>query len=144
MADPAALATALRSSADDLAALEPTVVAAGPWPLAERFDHSDEAAWGPSEVLAHVDEMLPYWTGQVARILAAPAGELAPFGRQATDAVRAGIIERDRQLPLEELFARIASDAHRAAASIESLSDADLDRPGRHPVRGDMTVGEIL
>ncbi|HEU4672666.1 MAG TPA: DinB family protein [Candidatus Limnocylindrales bacterium] len=144
MTDPAALAVALRSAAADLAALEPAVLGAAPWPLAARFDHSDEAAWGPPEVLAHVDEMLPYWMGQVARIVAAPRSAPAPFGRQATDAVRAGIIERDRELPLEELFGRVALDADRAAESIERLSPEDLERIGRHPVRGEMRVGEIV
>ncbi len=144
MADPASLSAALRSAAADLAALEPAVLGAAPWPLAGRFDHSDEAAWGPPEVLAHVGEMLPYWMGQVARVLATPADEPATFGRLATDAVRAGIIGRDRELPLRELFARIAADAERAAASVARLSAEDLARIGRHPVRGEMRVDAIV
>jgi hypothetical protein len=144
MNDGRALAGSLRTAAAKLAALEPAIVEAGPWPLASRFDHSDEAAWGPREVLAHIDEMLPYWLGQVARILSAPPDAPSLFGRVATDTVRTGIIERDRLLPLDELFDRARSDAERGALRIERLSAADLARTGLHPTRGEVPVREAL
>jgi hypothetical protein len=135
----------LRDAAADLAALEPAIREAGPWPLAPVFDHSDEAAWGPPEILAHIDEMIPYWLGELARILEAPveAGP-APFGRLATDDVRIALIARDRTVPLSELFARAGSSANRAAARIDSLTDSDLDRVGRHPARGDVGIDAFL
>ena len=82
---------------------------ASPGPLADRFGTEPEAAWGPREVLAHVAEMLPYWLGEYERVVEAarPAGDGAPFGRVAADALRIGVLERDRTLPLRELLARI-------------------------------------
>jgi len=144
--DPSALAARLRAAAADLAALEPAVVEAGPWQLEPVFDTSDEARWGPPEILAHVDEMLPYWLGETARILDVPStDDRAPaFGRVAADEVRLAIMGRDRTLPLGELFRRAADDADRAADRIAALSSGDLERAGRHPMRGEMRVGDLL
>jgi hypothetical protein len=141
---PAELSRRIRTAAADLAALEPAVRAAAPWPLAPVFDHSDEAAWGPPEVLAHLDEMLPYWLGELARVMEAPGAEPAVFGRTATDDVRLALIERDRTVPLSELFDRAASGSERAARHVERLVPTDLERVGRHVARGDLTVREFL
>ncbi len=89
-----------------LAATRPAVEAGAPWPLAETFDDSDEARWGPREVLAHLAEMVPYWLGEIERVLAGDP-EPVPFGRIATDPVRIAIVERDRSLPPRELYDRI-------------------------------------
>jgi hypothetical protein len=91
------------------AALRPRVVAGGPWPLAEDFGTGPEASWGPLEVLAHTSEMLPFWLGEYERIVDAgrSSGDPVPFGRTSGDVLRVGILERDRTLPLRELFDRI-------------------------------------
>lgn len=144
MTEPNLFAARIRAAAADLAALEPAAREAGPWPLASVFDTSDEAAWGPPEVLAHVDEMLPYWLGELARVLEAPPDEPASFGRVATDDVRIALIGRDRTVPLSELFDRAASEAERAARRIDALDATAFDRIGRHPTRGDLDVNAFL
>ncbi len=125
------------------AELRPMVEAGAPWPLAERFGAETEAAWGPPELLAHLEEMLPYWLGEVERILDG-GQDPAPFGRVPTDPVRLGIIERDRAVPLRELFSRTEADIERFARRIATLTGDDLARVGRHPRRGEMTVAEVL
>jgi DinB superfamily len=133
----------MRESVTGFGALRAAVVGREPWPLAERFGTEPEASWGPPEVLAHVEEMLPYWLGEVERILAGSA-EPVPFGRVATDALRNGIIERDRTLPARELFDRIDADVDRYARRLPELGAADLARHGLHPRWGEMTVADIL
>ena len=59
-----------------------------------------EASWGPREVLAHVEEMLPFWLGEMERVIDGDGSAAVPFGRTADDAIRLGIIDRDRSLPL--------------------------------------------
>ena len=101
----------LKPAADRLAATRPAVVSGAPWPLAGRFDDTPEAEWGPPEVLAHVAEMIPFWQGEIERILAGVASaapEPIPFGRVASDTLRLGVLERDRTLPPAELFDSIA------------------------------------
>jgi hypothetical protein len=73
-----------------------------PWPLAERFGTEPEASWGPREVLTHVAEMLPYWRGEIDRLL---VEDDPPFGRIADDPIWTLTIGRDRTLPIRELFA---------------------------------------
>jgi DinB family protein len=126
-----------------LASLQPAVIAGAPWPLAERFDHTPEASWGPPEVLAHLAEMMPYWLGEVERILAGPAGSV-PFGRIGTDANRIAIIERDRTLPAGELFERIEIGLDRWTTRVQALTADEWTRLGSHPTRGDMSVAAIV
>jgi hypothetical protein len=125
-----------------LAATRPAVEAGAPWPLAETFDDSDEARWGPGEVLSHLAEMVPYWLGEIERILAGNA-EPVPFGRVATNPVRIALVERDRSVPSRELYDRIDGDLQRFDRRWRTLSPAELARRGLHPSRGELTVAEM-
>jgi len=124
--------------------LGPRVESGGDWPLAQDYGTGPEASWGPREVLAHVEEYLPYWLGEIERVLAGDASAPVPFGRVAEDPVRIGIIGRDRTMPFRELFARVAADAPRVAARLRELSEADANRVGLHPRRGEMLVRDML
>ena len=131
----------LAAAADRLASFAPTL-RDGSWPLAERFDHAPEAAWGPRELLAHLAEMLPYWLGEAERIIDMKAGP-EPFGRAATNDVRLAIIERDRTLPIRELQARVAVGIERWRRRWAELDEPTQGRHGLHPTLGEMTVGDI-
>jgi hypothetical protein len=132
----------LRGARDAFHELRPTIIAGEPWPLAERFGTEPEALWGPPEVLAHVAEMLPFWLGEIERILASPV-EPAPFGRVATDAIRLATIERDRTLPANELFDRIEASAARLERRLRDLGSDQAGQRGLHPARGEMTLPEV-
>lgn len=127
---------------DRLAEVGRTLGRAGPWPLAARFDHAPEAAWGPRETLAHLGEMLPYWLGEAERLIEMTDGP-APFGREATNEVRLAIIERDRTLPLRELVARVAIGIDRWSARWPELDEAQRQRSGLHPTLGNVTVTQV-
>jgi DinB superfamily len=141
---PDALAARLRAASSALAAFGPAVEAGRPWPLhVVDHDAGPESEWGPTDVLAHVAEMLLYWRGEIARILDGGPGPV-PFGRLATDRVRVLTIERDRTLPPGELLERIEAATGRYARLIAGLDADGLARRGVHPARGELTVGEIL
>jgi hypothetical protein len=129
----------IERAAEALASQRARVEAGEPWPLSERFGTEPEASWGPRETLAHVTEMLPFWLGEIERILAGQ-DEPAPFGRVATNEMRIGVIERDRSLPLRELFGRLEADAPRLTRRLGELSAAETQRTGVHPTLGVMTV----
>ena len=136
----------LHAAAARFAATRVAVEEGSPWSLADRFDDTPEAEWGPPEVLAHVAEMLSFWQGEMERIVAGVAGGTAepiPFGRVATDTVRLGILERDRSLPPRELYDRIASSVERLARRMAGLTAVELGLRGLHPRSGEMTVGAI-
>jgi len=139
-----ALADRLDAGVRAIVALQPRVEAAGPWPLAERYGTEAEASWGPPELLAHLDEMLPYWLGEIERILDGEGQTAVPFGRIAADDVRVAIIGRDRTVPLRELFARIGADGARVASRMRALTPAEATRRGAHPTRGELTVESVF
>ncbi len=132
----------LAAASDRLADLGKALQRGEAWPLAERFDHSPEASWGPRETLAHLEEMLPFWLGEAERILEA-AGEPVIFGRVATDDIRLAIIERDRTLPLRELLARVQSGIDRWRTRWAELDGSSRGRRGTHLSLGDLTVTDI-
>jgi hypothetical protein len=129
----------IERAAEALASQRARVEAGEPWPLSVRFGTEPEASWGPRETLAHVAEMLPFWRGEIERILAGQS-EPVPFGRVATNELRIGVIERDRSLPLRELFGRLEADAARLTRRLGELSPAETQRTGAHPTLGVMTV----
>jgi len=142
--DLADLATRLDAAATAMAALRPRVERGDPWPLADVYGAEPEASWGPRELLAHVDEMLPFWMGEIERILEGdPAAGPIPFGRVQADTLRVVVIGRDRTVPLRELFARLTGDSARVAARLGELRPEDGRRLGDHPRRGPMTVSEL-
>jgi hypothetical protein len=139
VADPSSRLAASRAA---FAALRPRVAAGEPWPLAADFGTGPEASWGPREVLAHTAEMLPFWLGEFERIVEAGrgAGDGLPFGRVAGDALRIGILERDRTLPLRELVDRIDAGISLAAAwRWRGRGGA----PSGSAAPGDMTADEV-
>ncbi len=99
--------------------------------MADVYDDSDEARWGPGEVLAHLAEMAQYWLGEIERVLDGDP-EPVPFGRIATDPVRIGVVERDRSLPPRELYDRI-DDALDAIRSPLAVADAGRPRAAWAP-----------
>jgi hypothetical protein len=136
------LVSRLEAASARLAALQPVVERGAPWPLSDNIGTEPEASWGPPETLAHVAEMLPFWLGEIERLVDG-TGEPVPFGRVATDQLRLLVLERDRSLPPRELFDRIAADTDRVARRLESLTPRDTSCRGIHPRRGEMTVEEL-
>jgi hypothetical protein len=134
----------LRDAATAILALRSALEAGSPWPLAELYGTEAEASWGPHELLAHVDEMVPFWLGEVERILDGDAAVPVPFGRIADDPIRISVIGRDRNVPLRELLSRLESESRRVAARMAELSDADAARVGLHPRVGEIAVGPLL
>lgn len=124
--------------------LSSRVMAGEPWPLATAFGTEPEASWGPREVLAHVEEMLPFWLGELERIVdpASAPGPVA-FGRTSEDVARVAIIERDRTLPLGVLFGRIDAGLEAWADRLARLTPAERERVGLHPRLGEMRASAI-
>ena len=119
----------LAAAAARLDELSGPLLAGAPWPLA-------------AQTLAHLEEMLLYWLGEMERVLEAP-DDGAPFGRVITDEVRLAIIERDRTLPLRELLARVRIGIDRWRGRWAELDDTSRGRTGTHPRLGAVTVGDL-
>ena len=125
------------------AGLQGRVADGEPWPLAAAFGTEPEASWGPREVLAHVAEMLPYWLGEFERVVNGDP-EPVPFGRLQTDTLRIGLIERDRELPISLLFARIEAGLRDWEERLATLTPAQRAKRGLHPRLGEVPAARIL
>jgi hypothetical protein len=125
----------LRVARDRLVRLRTKVELSPPPP-----DESPRAReWVAREILAHIVEMLPYWQGEIERIVAGP-GEGPPFGRTQSDLIRIMTVDRDRSLPVGELYNSI----ERLVRRLLELDDRQCARHGLHPTRGDMTVKQVV
>lgn len=141
------LADRLDKGLEAVLELGPQLAAGEPWAMAEVVGPGPESSWGPREVLAHVAEMLPFWLGEIERILdagvAAGGAEPPGFGRLEDDPLRVQVIGRDRAFPSRELLGRIEAESRRVARRFRELTDVEAGNVGRHPTRGDLTVGAI-
>jgi DinB superfamily len=107
-------------------------------------DEQTGERWDRGNVLGHVAEMLPYWTGQVRAVL---EGAEAIGRDEVGYAQRRMGIDSGREAGEEGLLARIDAGMESLLALLAELDDADLERRvlGRSP-RGDReaTLGELL
>ncbi len=96
--------------------------------------------WRPRDVVGHmISAELDDWMPRVRRVL--EDGLERPF--DAFD--RFAHVERDVDVPLDELLDRFAQLRADSLASLEGLiDDDDLERRGRHPALGEVTLGELL
>lgn len=107
-------------------------------------DPGAEERWEAGQVWAHLAEFPMYWLAQAQRVVALPTYEPVPFGRVKTDVGRIEAIERDRHTDPAALLERVRG-------SLAAVSDAARSLPleawrlrGAHPVRGEMTVQQII
>jgi hypothetical protein len=134
----------LRAAAAGFASFRGAIETGRPFPLHDVEDGGGpEAEWGPTEVLAHVSEMLPFWLGEIERVIDGSPGP-TPIGRTVADRIRILTIERDRTLPPAELLDRIASAVDRYARRLERMTPTDLARRGLHPTQGELSVADMI
>jgi hypothetical protein len=129
----------MRTARDNLVRMRSRVEmgAAPPDDLPRRRD------WVDREILAHIDEMLPYWLGEIERVIAGTI-EPVPFGREQTDLIRVLTVDRDRTLPVYELYARLDNSLERVLRRLLELDERQAARRGLHKQRGEMTVKQIV
>ncbi|MFI5259747.1 MAG: hypothetical protein ACHQ01_09090 [Candidatus Limnocylindrales bacterium] len=129
----------MRNARDNLVRIRARVELSAPPP--EELPRRRE--WIGREVLAHIDEMLPYWQGEIERVISGPL-EPVPFGRQPNDMVRILTVDRDRTLPVYELYARLDNSLERVLRRLLELDERQAARRGLHKQRGEMTVRQIV
>ena len=92
-------------------------------------DEQTGERWDRGNVLGHVAEMLPYWTGQVRAVLDG-AGDM---GRDSVGiAQRRMGIDSGREAGEDGLLTRVDEGMAGLEALLADMSDADLDRPLRY------------
>lgn len=80
--------------------------------------------WSVMEILCHVAEFVPYWTGQALQIARRPSEE---WGRTHGDQSRVEAVERAGSRTADDVVAEIRRGVEASAGAIRGLTDADLD-----------------
>lgn len=98
--------------------------------------------WDRGQVLAHVTEILPYWSEQAELVVERGGG--VPFGRVKSDPERIAAIERDRRVDTAELLKRMDQGLQQVLALLDRLDERALERTGTHERLGEMIAGGII
>lgn len=96
--------------------------------------------WRPHDVVGHlISAELEDWIPRAERIIEhGTARPFDPFDRFAH-------VERDADATLDELVERFAALRTESLERLEALAtESDLERRGRHPSLGEVTLGELL
>ena len=97
--------------------------------------------WDRGQVLAHVAEILPYWSEQIELVVERGGG--VSFGRVKSDPERNAAIERDRLVDTAELLRRMDQGLLGVLALLDRLDERALERTGTHERIGEMTAAAI-
>ena len=99
--------------------------------------------WSVMKALAHVAEILPYWSRQARAVADGERGG-QPFGRTHEDPDRIAAVEEHAHDPLDEVLPRLRSGLAEAAMALRAIPPEGWVRRGLHSRRGAMTVEQIV
>ena len=88
--------------------------------------------WSILDNLAHIEEFIPFWVGEIHAMLAQPP---QPWGRDQSHAGRLAAVRDTSERDLTELLAHIRAEAAEASRFLRSLAETQLDieAPSRNP-----------
>jgi hypothetical protein len=105
------------------------------------FAQPASGGWTPMEDLAHVAEMLGYWSGEIDRFQRRPG---AAFGRVASNPDRIHFIEAHAHDTPDQIIALLESSYATALVLLQRLQPADLEITGQHIKFGPQTIRHAL
>src|SRR5690242_20495651 len=110
-------------------------------PPAALYTQPASGGWTLMEDLAHVAEMLGYWSGEIDRFVRQPG---ASFGRVASNPERIRFIESHAHDSLEQITALLDQGQAAALALLRRLQPADLEISGQHVKFGEQTARRAI
>lgn len=100
-----------------------------------------EKEWTIVENLAHIAEMLPYWAGEVAKLVAQPGQQ---FGRTMEDQSRLSALREHGHDHLVQIQSVLPGSYTHLDEVLSRLQDSDLALTGHHPRRGEQTLAWLI
>jgi uncharacterized damage-inducible protein DinB len=100
-------------------------------------------AWSAMQTLGHMTEMIPYWLNHCGVLIAA-TGSPPRFGRTAGSPERLAGVAHGATADPDALLGRLKEAVRAAAGTIRKLSEAERNKRGLNPERGEMTVAEVI
>ena len=96
-----------------------------------------ENEWTIMQNLAHIVEFMPYWAGEIGKLVAEPGRN---FGRTQQDEGRLRGISEHEKDNLKKIKAALSGGYVRLDEMLGSLKDSDLDLVGKHVRYGEKTL----
>jgi len=93
--------------------------------------------WSIMQNLAHIVEIMPYWAGEIEKLVAKPGQN---FGRTMQQEARLQAIREHGRDSLEQIRAALPGSYGRLEEVLGSLKDSDLRLTGHHVKFGDETL----
>src|SRR5258706_11027295 len=100
-----------------------------------------ENEWSIMQNLAHIVEFMPYWAGEIEKLVAAPGEN---FGRTAQDEGRLGAINEHGSDSLGQIKAALPGSYARLDEVLSRLRDSDLELTGEHVRYGEKPVEWLI
>jgi hypothetical protein len=100
-----------------------------------------ENEWTIMQNLAHIVEFMPYWAGEIEKLVAEPGRN---FGRTAQDKGRLRGISEHATDSLEEIKGALPVSYARLDGVLGSLQDSDLELTGMHVRYGEKPLGWFI
>jgi hypothetical protein len=107
-------------------------------------DPDTHEQWEAGQVWAHLAEFVPYWMGELERIIGAGADTPVPFGRTKSDPGRLAAIERDRATDPAQMMSRVSAAVEEFRVFVGELEPHEWVMRGEHPTLGALSVGSIV
>lgn len=105
------------------------------------YQTPEENTWSVMENLAHIVEFLPYWAGEITRLVEEPG---RPFGRTIGDPARLAFLREHGHDSLVQIRAALPASYAHLDQVLSSLNDSDLARTGLHPRYGEQTLAWFI
>jgi len=100
-----------------------------------------ENEWTIMQNLSHTVEFMPYWAGEIEKLVAVPGQN---FGRTMQDEGRMRAINEHGQDSLAQIKETLPGSYTRLEDALGRLKDSDLELTGRHVKFGEQSLGWFM
>jgi uncharacterized damage-inducible protein DinB len=100
-----------------------------------------ENEWTIMQNLAHIVEFMPYWAGEIEKLVAAPGSN---FGRTPEDVGRLQGISEHEMASLSKIKEALPGSYQRLDEVLKKLKDSDLELTGKHVRYGEKPLAWLI
>jgi DinB superfamily len=100
--------------------------------------------WDAGQVWAHLAEFLPYWIGELTKVVTGYRGDPVPFGRTKKDPGRIAAIEARRSEDPPALMAEVRAHVAVWRSWLAGVDGSAWSAVGAHPTLGEMDLDAML
>src|SRR5437667_5605533 len=100
-----------------------------------------ENEWTIMQNLSHIVEFMPYWAGEIEKLVAAPGQN---FGRTMQDEGRMRAVNEHGRDSLAQIKEALPGSYLRLEEVLGGLKDSDLELTGRHVKFGEQLLGWFM